>query len=206
VSQSHREKPVYHVSVAVDMTAAMARREKSKAGGADAVSFDSIFVKAVGTAIAEFPVFQAWLSGESLMRCDSADVAVAIGVGDDLYAPAVRGPGRKGVTEISGEIGELARKAEARSLGAREVEGSCFLVSNLGMFPVESFDAVIYPEHSAALAIGAITHTPVSDGKVTRVAPIARLTLSVDHRLINGRTAARFMARVKQILETGALD
>ena len=170
------------------------------------MSFDAIFVKAAAAAIAEFPVFQAWLSGESPERHDSVDVAAAIGVGDDLYAPAVRGPGRKALADISREIEELARKAEAKTLGAREVEGSCFLVSNLGMFPVESFDAVIYPEHSAALAVGAITHTPVSDGKVTGVAPIARLTLSVDHRLINGRTAAKFMARVKQILETGALD
>jgi pyruvate dehydrogenase E2 component (dihydrolipoamide acetyltransferase) len=72
------------------------------------------------------------------------------------------------------------------------------------MFPISSFDAIIYPEHSAALAVGAIHPTPVADGGGVHVAPIARLTLTVDHRLINGRRAAQFLARLKEILETGA--
>jgi pyruvate dehydrogenase E2 component (dihydrolipoamide acetyltransferase) len=72
------------------------------------------------------------------------------------------------------------------------------------MFPIESFDAIIHPEHSAALAAGPAVPTPVSDGKSIWIATMARLTLTVDHRIINGRTAARFITRVKQILETGA--
>ena len=77
-------------------------------------------------------------------------------------------------------------------------------MSNLGMLPVESFDAIIYPEHSAALAVGAALATPVATGQQVRVLPLARLTLSVDHRLINGKTAAQFLARMKENLETGA--
>jgi pyruvate dehydrogenase E2 component (dihydrolipoamide acetyltransferase) len=76
-------------------------------------------------------------------------------------------------------------------------------VSNLGMLPVEGFDAIIYPEHSAALAVGAAMPTPAADASGVRVALMARLTLSVDHRVINGKTAARFLARVKEILESG---
>ncbi|MGO9309259.1 MAG: dihydrolipoamide acetyltransferase family protein [Spirochaetia bacterium] len=205
VSQSHREKPTYHVHARVDMTAVIAARERAKTGGL-VTSWDSFFVKACAIAVNEMPVFRRWISGETLSEHLQADVAVAIGVGDDLHIPAVRGAAGKNVAAITAEIGELARKAESRSLGPREIEGSCVLVSNLGMFPVESFDAIIYPEHAAALAAGAVTPTPVSDGTRTWIAPLAHLTLTVDHRLINGRTAAQFIARVKEILENGVLS
>jgi pyruvate dehydrogenase E2 component (dihydrolipoamide acetyltransferase) len=192
VSQSHREKPVFHVTARVNMTAAIAYHQKQ------AASYDAIFVKAAGAALAEFPAFVG--------QRDAIDVAIAIDVDDDLYAPAVRSPASRSAAGITREIEALVSKARAHALGPADAEGSCFLVSNLGMFPVESFDAVIYPEHSAALAVGAIVHTPVSDGRSTVIAPLSSLTLSVDHRFINGRAAARFIARVKQIVETGALE
>ena len=192
VSQSHREKPVFHVTARVDMTTAIACHQKQ------AASYDAIFVKAAGVALAEFPAF---VGGR-----EAIDVAIAIDIDDDLFAPAVRSPASRSAADISREIEALVSKAKARALGPADVEGTCFLVSNLGMFPVESFDAVIYPEHSAALAVGSMIHTPVSDGMSTVIAPIASLTLSVDHRFINGRAAARFVARVKQIVETGAFE
>ncbi len=215
VSQSSREKPVYHVHVQVDMTKAIAFRAAGKAetaaGGAagaasaaGAVSWDAILVKSAAMALSEEPLFRRWFRGDEVVEHVAIDVAVAVGIGDELYVPAVRGPAGKTVAAVSKEIEALARKAEARALTPQDVEESCFLVSNLGMFPIDSFDAIIYPEHSAALAVGATTSTPVSDGKNTWIAPLARLTLTVDHRLLNGRTAARFLSRVKQILETGA--
>ena len=72
------------------------------------------------------------------------------------------------------------------------------------MFPIDSFDAIIYPDHAAALAVGALVYTPISDGKSIWIAPMTRVSLAVDHRLINGKTAARFLSRVKIIIETGA--
>ncbi len=201
VSQSHREKPVYHVTAAVDMGKAIAVRERARAAGG--VSWDALLVRACATAIAEMPVFRSWLKGEEVAVHPAADVAVAVGIGDELAIPAVRGPASKSLSAVSAEIAGCAKKAESGTLTPEDVEGTCFLVSNLGMFPVESFDAIIYPEHSAALAVGAVTPTPVSDGTRIWIAHIARLTLSVDHRLVNGRTAARFLARVKQILESG---
>ena len=204
VSQSHREKPVYRVNAQVDMSRAIAVRELSKQGGAASISWDAIFVKAAALALAEMPRFRLFMQGEAETEHAGADIAVAVGIGDDLYIPAVRGPASKSVLVISAEIIALSKKAEARALAAADVEGSCFLVSNLGMFPIDSFDAIIYPDHSAALAVGAVTPIPVSDGTRIWIAPMARLSLAVDHRLINGRTAARFMTRLKQILETGA--
>ena len=204
VSQSHREKPVYHVSVLVDMSKAIAHRDRAKGGPGTVPSFDAILVKAVAKAIDENPVFRGHLAGEEIVDRSSTDIAVALGIGDELYAPAVRGAGGRSTEEITLAIEELARKVESHALVPQDVEGSCFLVSNLGMFPIESFDAVIYPEHSAALAVGAAAEIPVADRGSVRIAPIAKLTLSVDHRLINGNTAARFLARVRQILQDGA--
>jgi pyruvate/2-oxoglutarate dehydrogenase complex dihydrolipoamide acyltransferase (E2) component len=203
VAQSHREKPAFRVNAAVDMTRAVAFREQGRQSGG-AVRYDAIFVKAAAAAIAEHPVLRSWMKGDEVVEHPDITVAFAVGVGDELYAPAVKAADRKGVNEISGEMDGLARKAEGRSLLAPDTEGSCFLVSNLGMFPISSFDSIIYPEHSAALAVGAITPTPVADAGGVRAAPLAVLTLTVDHRLINGRRAAQFLARVKEILETGA--
>jgi pyruvate dehydrogenase E2 component (dihydrolipoamide acetyltransferase) len=201
VSQSHREKPVYHVTAQVDMGKALAARERARATGG--ISWDAFLVRACATAIVEMPVFRSWLKGEEIAVHPGVDIAVAVGIGEELLIPAVRGPASKSLSVISAEIAGLAKRAESGTLAPGDVEGSCFLVSNLGMFPVESFDAIIYPEHSAALAVGAVTPTPVSDGTRIWIAQLARLTVSVDHRLVNGRTAARFLARVKQILESG---
>jgi pyruvate/2-oxoglutarate dehydrogenase complex dihydrolipoamide acyltransferase (E2) component len=202
VSQSHVEKPVYRVNALVDMTRAIALRELSKGRGRT-LGWDAIFVKTAAMVIEEMPLFRRWFRKEELVEHPAADVALAVGVEEDLLIPVVRGAARAGVDEVSARIDALVKKAQGRALAAEEVEGSCFLVSNLGMFPVESFDAIIYPEHSAALAVGAVTATPVSDGQKIWSAPMARLTLSVDHRLINGKTAARFLSRVKEILEKG---
>jgi pyruvate dehydrogenase E2 component (dihydrolipoamide acetyltransferase) len=211
VSQSHREKPVYRVNAVIDMSSAIAIREKGKAAG-EPVSWDAIFVKAAAMAVTEMPLFRRYITGQpaDLAEHPSTDIAVAIGIaatnggGDDLFIPAVRGPAAKGAAIITREIEALAGKARTRSLQGQEAEGSCFLVSNLGMFPIDSFDAIIYPDHAAALAVGALVHTPVSDGKSIRIAPMMRVSLAVDHRLINGKSAARFLSRVKNIIETGA--
>jgi pyruvate dehydrogenase E2 component (dihydrolipoamide acetyltransferase) len=177
------------------------------------VSWDAIFVKAAAMAVTEAPLFRRYISGEhaSVSEHAAADIAVAIGIAatdgggaDELFIPAVRGAAGNRPAAITREIEALARKAQSRSLQAQDVDGSCFLVSNLGMFPIDSFDAIIYPDHAAALAVGALVHTPVSDGKSIWIAPMTRVSLAVDHRLINGKTAARFLSRVKIIIETGA--
>jgi len=195
VSQSHREKPVYHVTMRVNMTRTTAARGSR--------SFTAFFIKACAIALSEMPVFRSWVAGSQVRSHESADIAVAIGVDDDLFAPAVRNPGARGLDEISADIEKLAARARARSLGASDSQGTCFLVSNLGAYPVDNFDAVILPEHAAALAVGAAVPTPIAEDGAVRIVPLAALTLSVDHRLVNGGTAARFLARVKQLLEEG---
>jgi pyruvate dehydrogenase E2 component (dihydrolipoamide acetyltransferase) len=203
VSQSHREKPVYHVHALVDMSRTVAARRRDATVGGQAPRFDAFFVRAAAVSIAQSPVFRGFLTGDEMGEHGAIDIAVALGVGDELYAPAVRNADNKSVSDISLEISALVEKAASHSLTARDTDDSCFLVSNLGMFPVESFEAIIYPAHAAALAVGAVTRSPVAEGESVRVAPVVHLTLSVDHRLVNGAAAARFLARMKQILENG---
>jgi len=145
------------------------------------------------------------MAGDAVGEHGAIDIAVALGIGDELYAPAVRSADTKSVADISLEIAALVEKAASHSLSIRDTEDSCFLVSNLGMFPVESFEAIVYPAHAAALAVGAVTRSPVVAAEAVRIAPLVHVTLSVDHRLINGAAAARFLARVKQIVENGEL-
>jgi pyruvate dehydrogenase E2 component (dihydrolipoamide acetyltransferase) len=206
VSQSHREKPVYRMHALVDMSRIIeARRKDGSSPGAagDPPRFDAFFVKAAAVSIAQSPVFRSFLREDEVEEHGEIDIAVALGIGDEIYAPAVRHADRRSVPEISREIGSLAEKAASHSLSAGDSDDSCFLLSNLGMFPIESFEAIIYPEHAAALAVGAVTRLPIADGESVRIAPMVRLTLSADHRLINGAAAARFLERVKQVLENG---
>jgi pyruvate/2-oxoglutarate dehydrogenase complex dihydrolipoamide acyltransferase (E2) component len=205
VAHSHREKAIFHVQVSVDMTRAVALRGKSKESGSP-VRYDALIVKAAAAAITDYPALRTWMKGEEAVEHPEVSIAFAVAVGDELYVPAVKAADGKAAGEISREMDGLARKAAEHGLSAQDSEGSCFLVSNLGMFPVSSFDAVIFPEHSAALAVGAIIPTPVAEAGAVRVAPLAVMTLSVDHRLINGKQAAQFLARVKEILETGAFE
>lgn len=197
VSKSWAEAPVYHVSMQVDMSRAAAFRATTP------VSYDALFVHAVGMGLAEFPVFRSHLEAGEVVQLTDCAVALAVGVEDELYAPVLKAAASRSAADLSREIEGLAARAKSRTLAPAEMEGGCILVSNLGMLPVESFDAIVYPGHSAALAVGAALPTPVAVGGEIRVAPLARLTLSADHRLINGKTAARFLARVKQILENG---
>ncbi len=204
VAQSHAEKPTFHVTALVDMSAVVAHRETAKAAGG-APAWDAYLVAAAGRAIAAFPAFRRWMHGGESREHAAIDVAFAVGSADDLHAPVVRGADRKSVSQAGADVAALAAKARAGALGSADAAESCFLVSNLGMVPIESFDAIVYPEHAAALASGAVTPTPVvrSDGSIA-ARPMARLTLTADHRLVNGLAAARFLAAVKEYLEQGA--
>lgn len=204
VAQSHREKPTFRVTMLVDMGTVVAHREAAQRGPAGAPAWDAYLVAAAGRAIAAHPAFRRWMHGEEVREHAHVDVAFAVASGDDLAAPVVRDADRKTVAEIAAEAADLAAKARSGALEPADAADGCFLVSNLGMLPVESFDAIVHPEHAAALAAGAAAPTPVvrGDGSIV-AAPMARLTLTVDHRLANGAAAAAFLAAIKECLEQG---
>lgn len=201
VTQSHREIPPINLTGRIDLSAVREFRRRMEEENLRKVSFDAFFVFAVARAVKEFPHFRSCLKGEKVIVTDAIDVGVAISAGEELYTPVIRRADSKPILEIDAEIQQFAARAGKHQIPPADMAGAVLTLSNLGMYPVHSFAAVIPPEQSAALAIGCTEETPVVRNGSVKIAPIATITLSVDHRLINGREAGQFLAQLKSILE-----
>jgi pyruvate dehydrogenase E2 component (dihydrolipoamide acetyltransferase) len=128
-------------------------------------------------------------------------IGVAVAVEEGLITPVVRDANKKGVSEISREVKELAGRGREKKLKPEEYTGSTFSISNLGMFGIEEFTAIINPPEAAILAVGAVKDTVVAEGGEMKIRPRMRLTLSCDHRVIDGATGAEFLQTLKRYLE-----
>jgi pyruvate dehydrogenase E2 component (dihydrolipoamide acetyltransferase) len=202
VSRSHREIPPVHLRAAVDARRAVAQR-------AEGISYTAQLVHAAGRALVRFPRFRTVFREGRLQTAESAGVAFAVGMEAEgaLYTPVLHGAEKMTLEATDVRVRELAAAAREHRLSAESLAGGCFLVTNLGPFGVDSFDPVIYPGHTAALAAGAVISLPAAvqgtEGWTVEVRPSLTLTLAVDHRLINGLEAAAFLSFVKQIVERG---
>ena len=205
VLKSVREIPHLRIEAIVDMTAAEGIRDQSATTG-NKVSYDAVFLKAMAGAIQAVPLIAARLEGDRVIHPEGVHIALAVGVGNDLFLPVVRDVDGTDLPALQSEIADLASQAKAGTLRPEQMTGGCMTLSNLGMYPIESFDAIIFPEHSAILAVGAVERKPVAADDHVEIRPLATLSLAVDHRLINGRAAAEFMARVKEIVESNNLE
>lgn len=201
VLRSYREIPPINLTCRIDMTAATAAREKLAADTSGKATYDAIFAFAASRVIGEFPAFLAHLEGESVVRHEGIDMALTIGIGEKLFTPVVRGADGQSLAEINERVAALIEKAGEDSLSAEDMAGGSLTISNLGMYPVDSFAAYIPPAQSAALAIGTITETAAVTDSGIVARPMAKVALSADHRLINGRMAGEFLARLKEFLE-----
>ena len=148
----------------------------------------------------------AKLRGERIVRPDGCHIALAVGSDDDLILPVVKDVDTKSLSAVQADIADFADRAERKEVRQEEMTGGCMTLSNLGMYPIDAFDAIIFPEHSAILAVGAAHKQPVIIGDRIEIRPVAKVTLSVDHRLINGRAAARFVTVVKDTVESGEIS
>ncbi|HZC79687.1 MAG TPA: dihydrolipoamide acetyltransferase family protein, partial [Ktedonobacterales bacterium] len=165
------------------------------------VSINDLIVKGVATALAHMPEVNVSFDGEQLLYKTRINVGVAVALEQGLIVPVVRDADKRGVLEIAREAQRLIAAARGGKLKPEEFQGGTFSVSNLGMFDVESFTAVINPPESAILAVGAIVPTPVvREGQVV-VRDIMKVTLSADHRAVDGAVAARFLQELKRLLE-----
>ncbi len=169
------------------------------------VSVNDLIVKAVATALREHPAVNVSYTEENLLFHKRIHVGIAVAVEDGLVVPVVKDADRKSVSQIGAESRELAGKAREGKLKLDEMSGGTFSVSNLGMFGVSSFSAVINPPEAAILAVGAVRDEPVvRDGEVVPGKRMA-VTLSVDHRATDGATAAQFLARLAELLQNPLL-
>ena len=199
--------PHFFLTVDVDMTRALAARKRVNellaARGAKA-SINDLVIKAAAVALTHHPECNAWWQGDSVRRFHRAHIGVAVAVPDGLITPVVRDAQAKGLGQISTEVRELAGRAREKKLQPHEYTGSTFSISNLGMFGIEEFTAVINPPEAGIIAVGAVEERPVAVGGEVIVQPRMRVTMSCDHRVIDGAQGARFLATLKSFLEEPA--
>jgi len=204
LTASMQEAPHFYLTRAVSMEAAATWREKLNALSPHKISFNDLIIKAVAMALRKHPYLNAAWMGDHIRLYQEIHVGFAVAVEEGLIVPVLRHADRKGLSEIAAETVLLAQKARERKLAPEEYTGSTFSISNLGMFGIEEFTAVINPPEVAILAVGAIQPTPVvKDGQVV-VERRMRVTLSCDHRVVDGATGAAFLETFTQLLEEPA--
>jgi pyruvate dehydrogenase E2 component (dihydrolipoamide acetyltransferase) len=201
LSRSKRAIPHFYLTTAVDMSAAVEFRLSQQKKH----SFNDLLIKAVGLALREFPRVASVYTPQGYVRRDHMNVGLAVATeSGGLVVPVIRDADMLSLDEISTRTRELIDKARKGRTDPSDCAGGAFTVSNLGMYPVDEFVAIINPGEAAILAVGAMIETPVArDGEV-QVRPMMKMTLSCDHRVIDGAMAAAFNARIKALLESPA--
>ena len=194
--------PHFFLTSEIDMQAAWDLRTSLKAkGDAYAISFNDLVIKAVATALRAHRAVNAWWMEDRIRYHGDVHVGMAVAVEDGLITPVIRFADQKGLRAISAEAKALAEKARNRRLTPDEYTGATFSVSNLGMFDIDEFTAVINPPEAGILAIGRIAEKPVVVNGQVVVRRMMRVTMSCDHRVIDGATGAQFLQAVKLNLE-----
>jgi pyruvate dehydrogenase E2 component (dihydrolipoamide acetyltransferase) len=202
LSESLFTAPHFYVTMEINMDKAMALRPQLNEVATAKISFNDMVIKACAVALKQHPaVNSAWL-GDKIRKYNYVNIGVAVAVDEGLLVPVIREADKKTLSAISGEVKDLAGKAKDKKLQPKDWEGNTFSVSNLGMFGVDEFTAIINPPDSCILAIGAIKKVAAfkEDGTVYPT-NIMKVTLSADHRVVDGATAAQFLLTVKKLLE-----
>lgn len=202
LAQSLGPIPHFFLTTEIEMERAWDARQALKVMGEQyTVSFNDLVVKAVALALRQHPAVNAWWMEDRIRYHGDVHVGMAVAVEDGLITPVIRHADRKGLAEIAAEAKALADKARARRLQPVEYTGATFSVSNLGMFDIDEFTAVINPPEAGILAVGRIVQKPVvADGAVLP-RRMMRVTMSCDHRVIDGASGAKFLQTVKLMLE-----
>jgi pyruvate dehydrogenase E2 component (dihydrolipoamide acetyltransferase) len=196
--------PHFYLETSVDMRRMVALREQLEELGEGPVSFNDLVVKAAADALSRHPEVNAAWGADAIVRRGAVDVGVAVALEEGLVTPVVRDADRKTVFEIAAEIRELAGRAREKRLAPEEYQGASFTISNLGMYGVEAFYAVINPPEAAILAVGAVQKVPWVDEATGALVAMERLRLglSCDHRVVDGATGARFLQTLKAVMES----
>lgn len=194
--------PHFFLTVDIEMDRAAEMRESIKALDPDLkISLNDIIIKVAAAALLQHPQVNASYQEKVIRYYEHADVGVAVAIEDGLITPVVRAADQKSLSQIAGEVRELAERARSKKLKPEEYTGATFSISNLGMFGIDEFTAVINPPEGAILAIGAMTSKPVVKNNEVVVRQMMRVTMSCDHRVVDGATGAKFLQTFKKMLE-----
>ena len=201
LSESLFTAPHFYLTMSIDMDSAIAARTKINEFAAAKVSFNDLVLKAVAVALKQHPaVNSSWL-GDKIRYNEHVNIGVAVAVEDGLLVPVVRFADGKSLSRISAEVKDFAQRAKAKKLQPADWEGSTFTISNLGMFGIDEFTAIINPPDACILAIGGISQVPVVKNGAVVPGNVMKVTLSCDHRVVDGATGAAFLQTVKALLE-----
>lgn len=206
LTESKQEVPHFYLTVDCRMERLSEVRARlnqmgSEATGSRRVSVNDVLVYAVAKAMRKVPEVNASWAGNEILRYMDVDISVAVATERGLITPVIREADRKGVHEISDEIQALAARAKSGSLGPSEYQGGGLSISNLGMYGIKDFSAIINPPQASILAVGAVERRPVVENDALEVGSVMTMTLSADHRVIDGAVGARFLSELRALLE-----
>jgi pyruvate dehydrogenase E2 component (dihydrolipoamide acetyltransferase) len=201
LSESLFTAPHFYLTMSIDMDGAIAARTKMNEFASVKISFNDLVLKAVAVALKQHPnVNSSWL-GDKIRYNEHINIGVAVAVEDGLLVPVVRFADGKSLSRISAEVKDFAQRAKAKKLQPADWEGSTFTISNLGMFGIDEFTAIINPPDACILAIGGISQVPVVKNGAVVPGNVMKVTLSCDHRVVDGATGSAFLQTLKALLE-----
>ena len=201
LSESLFTAPHFYLTMEISMDKAIEARVKLNELSPIKLSFNDLVLKATAMGLRQHPVVNSSWLGDKIRQNKLINIGVAVAVDEGLLVPVIRNADQKGLSQIANEVKELAGKAKTKKLQPAEWEGSTFTISNLGMFGIDEFTAIINPPDACILAVGGIKQTPVvRDGQIV-IGNIMKVTLSCDHRVVDGATGAAFLQTLKGLLE-----
>ncbi|MDQ2669207.1 MAG: 2-oxo acid dehydrogenase subunit E2, partial [Gemmatimonadota bacterium] len=202
LAQSIGPIPTFYLTTEIDMTRVVEAREALNAiGEGPKVSLNDITIKAVALALRQHPMCNAWWQDDHIRLWNEVHIGMAVAIDEGLITPVIRHADQKPLRQIAAESKDLAGRARERRLTPEEYTGSTFSVSNLGMLDIDEFTAIINPPEAGILAIGRVTERPVVIDGVIDSRRTMRITMSCDHRIIDGATGARFLQTLTRMME-----
>ncbi len=201
LGESKFSAPHFYLTVEINMDAAIKAREEINELSPVRISFNDIIVKACAVALRQHPAINSSWLGDKIRRNGNINIGVAVAVDEGLLVPVIRNADMKSLSQIKVEVKELAGKAKERKLQPDEMQGNTFTISNLGMFDIDEFTAIINTPDSCILAVGSIVEKPIVKNGELAIGNMMKVTLSCDHRVVDGATGAQFLQTLKGILE-----
>lgn len=193
--------PHFYLTMSIDMDKAVESRAKLNETSPVKISFNDLVLKACAVALKQHPAVNSSWMGDKIRRNQHVHIGVAVAVEDGLLVPVIRFADSKSLSQIAVEVKEAAQKAKNKKLQPKDWEGNTFTISNLGMFGIEEFTAIINPPDACILAVGGISQVPVvKDGQI-KIGNVMKVTMSCDHRVVDGATGSAFLQTLKGLLE-----
>ena len=201
LSESMFSAPHFYLTMEINMGKVTDWRKQMNELSPTKISFNDLVLKAAAMSLREHAAINSSWFGDFIRHNKSINMGVAVAIGEGLVVPVVRNADMKSLSQIASEVRDLATRAKDRKLGADEMTGNTFTISNLGMFGIEEFTAIINPPDACILAIGAIIEKVIAENGEMKIAPMMKVTLSCDHRVVDGASGAAFLQTLKGKLE-----